>query len=237
MKTTSSVFVLLSVLAIPAAAQEIGVKFSTELLSSYVAPIGLEPHGGTVSQSSITFSLPRGFYADLWGSTGLDFEPNPGREIDWTLGWTKGGVDVGVAYFDFDTLFSGRKGDICRFYSRYTRTLPVKRFKLEAYGKAEYYHSTVEPSRNSAHLVGGGLAPTFAFSGGRFSLTLNADVSHVGRVLDHPSGLLLQTGGRLGVKAGRFTLYPLILKSSVPLAGAEQSGRHLALGAGIGGGG
>src|SRR3989344_8446034 len=108
MRTRCALVIAFFVLAFasPVAAQSVGVKFSFETVSSCVADLGLDPHDGTVMRPDLTVSLPRGFYADLWVSTGTDFKPNPGREIDWTGGWSGRGVDVGVALFDFDTLFS-----------------------------------------------------------------------------------------------------------------------------------
>ena len=234
MRTRCALVIAFFVLAFasPVAAQSVGVKFSFETVSSYVADLGLEPHDGPVMRPDLTVSLPRGFYADLWVSTGTDFKPNPGREIDWTGGWSGRGVDVGVALFDFDTLFSGRKGDVWRFYSKYSHQVSVRGIKLSPYGKAEYFYSTIGSSENSAHLIGGGLGSEVAL-GSRVTLALGTDMSHVGHIFGNPAGVLWQTNGRLSVKAGRVTLHPFIFKSSVPVHGAEKHERHFSFGAGF----
>jgi len=229
--TLVALFLFVLVLVAPVSAQGVGVKFNFEAMSSYVAPVGLEPHDGTVAWSDLTVSLPRGFYANLWGSTGTDFKPNGGREIDWTGGWSGKGIDVGVAWFDFDTLFSGRKGDVWRFYSKYSREYVVRRVKLAPYGKAEYFYSTRSPSENSAHLIGGGMSSELALS--RLTLALGTDVSHVGHVFGNSAGVLWQMNGRVSVKVKRVTLNPFIFKSSVPIRGAEEHKRHFSFGAGF----
>ncbi len=108
------------------AADHVSVTSTSKLLSRYVGNNGAVLYNKPVVQTDVFVLLPRGFYADLWWSTGLDstFSNDGGDEIDWNVGWSGqigAGVvfDVGVSFLDLAELFRGR-GPIPDFVQPYT---------------------------------------------------------------------------------------------------------------------
>ncbi len=103
--------------------------FSTQIKDKYVLGKGLNIYDDPVIQRDVFVELGRGFYVDLWWSTGLD-EPNLNLgnddEVDWTTGW-KGEVggncklDIGIAYFDLTKIFSIEEGDVIQPFAELGR--------------------------------------------------------------------------------------------------------------------
>lgn len=124
--------VLLFVTVAPNLQAEERVIVSTKVLSRYVGSSGLLAHEKPVLQTDLYLLLPKGFYADLWHSVGLDgtsMSSDFGDEIDYTFGWTGGdvkglGVDVGVTYLDLVDLFDGRR-DLLYPYLEVNRKFPL----------------------------------------------------------------------------------------------------------------
>jgi len=103
----------------------VAVEVTSQWLSQYVNTGGISFSGGPVLQSSLTVSLPSGFYAQVWHSTEIDANllDNPGAELDFYLGWS-GRLywlenpflnslewDVNISYQDYPGLFSRMKED------------------------------------------------------------------------------------------------------------------------------
>jgi hypothetical protein len=95
------------------------VTFSSMALTKYVDENGAKYGNGAVLQSYVSFSLPKGFYAELWNNTSLT-RNNDNRENDLTLGWT-GEVgmlemEVGASYVDIDKMVKVDESDLWKIF-------------------------------------------------------------------------------------------------------------------------
>ena len=99
------------------------------------------------------FTLPYGFWADLWGSTDFRGAENLAREVDYGLGWSDGqNIDVGVFYFDFAKLFSDEEyGDVIRPHVELFKSFSLNdSHNLTPYVRLEYLIATYMTGDNSA---------------------------------------------------------------------------------------
>lgn len=97
-------------------AGDFGGSLSTRFLSqdlSYIGGLSLER---PVQENDLYISLPwKGFYIDLWHSTGLNKKDHSVQEISWATGW--GGmvsnlrVKVAMRYCDYAMLLDKKGGD------------------------------------------------------------------------------------------------------------------------------
>jgi hypothetical protein len=68
----------------------VAVEVASQWLSRYVSTGGVAFSKDPVLQSSLTVTLPSGFYGQVWHSTGIssDLLNNTGAELDLYLGWS-----------------------------------------------------------------------------------------------------------------------------------------------------
>jgi hypothetical protein len=113
-----------------ARASDVTTSATTKVLSQYVGTTGVVYYDRPVLQSDIFVLLPRGFYFDIWWSTGFDdnFSGNFDDELNWTLGWSRQlpahlTLDLGIVYYDTYELFDspGPVGDTLQPYLQISR--------------------------------------------------------------------------------------------------------------------
>ena len=105
--------------------QGVTIEVASQWLNQYGSTGGISFYDKPVLQNSLTVTLPSGFNAQVWHSTGInsDLLNNPGAEIDFYLGWS-GRLywlensflnslewDVYISYQDYPGLFSRMKED------------------------------------------------------------------------------------------------------------------------------
>jgi hypothetical protein len=103
------------------AGDDSNVSFKSSVLSGYTDMDGQQYYTKPVIQSEITVSLVKGFYVDVWHSTGVNMKSSDGNEIETSLGWSHEGafsVDVGVSYYDLNSLFHGPRNDLYVWYAK-----------------------------------------------------------------------------------------------------------------------
>lgn len=158
---------LIVVLATNAAAEEddkLTLGLSTKVWSKYLFISGVVYHDEPVAQTDLFVGLPKGFYADLWWSVGLDgtdASSDFGDEIDYTVGWAgsfgKLDVDLGIAYFDSFELFdTGGDGDVLQPYIELSKTLKLgEKHKLTPYTAFQWQQPLKSSMSNGGYLIGG----------------------------------------------------------------------------------
>ena len=96
------VLLALGIVAAPVAAQEVTV--TSKFRPIYMGAQGGEFHPDPVLQTDVFVALPRGFFVDIWSSTGFDTEKNFGKELDLVVG--RAGTFRKIAYStDFEYFF------------------------------------------------------------------------------------------------------------------------------------
>lgn len=117
-----------------------------------------------VVQTDLFISLTKGFYLDLWWTSGFNKNFNGGfdDEIDYTVGWSGKiknlNFDLGVAYFDLFSL--GRMaGDILDPYFEFGKSFQIKeRHTLTPYFRTEIYFPVAwkgVDAKHGAYIFGG----------------------------------------------------------------------------------
>lgn len=227
-------FFLPATLTTAADADEVQLSISTNTFSDYILKHGIVAHDEPVVQSSINVSLPHGFYAELWGSSGLNREKNFGKEVDYTFGWTGKHIGVGLSYFDLNELFRGSKENVVSPF------LDVS-FKVKV-GE----HQTLSPFFHFDHLH---VTRASSSEFGNFAL---AGVRHEWRPTErltirekswlcwnrgpfgHNPGFALRYEVGLGVTVNRSTtISPFLLRVSIPTGSIEDRDTKFVVGAGI----
>ncbi|MGC9599605.1 MAG: hypothetical protein ABSE18_04440 [Minisyncoccia bacterium] len=213
------------------------VVVTTKFLNGYDRKNDNMVHDGPVVQSDVLVTFGNGAFFDLWGSTGLDFRPNGGREIDWTVGWGGKHISAGLTYFDLAPLFSrGGNGDMFFpfFETRKKYSFRDSHHALTPFFIAEGVILTKGTSRNSGAFISGGLRHRWTISkrvafGEEWKTLLDTGVFRRNR------GLVPSWSASLDVKLGkRITLTP----ASVRLIGPgpwihDQRKFHAVLGFGM----
>ncbi len=128
-----ALMLLLAFWSQPASA-DVSATLTSKVLSRYVLVNGADVYRKPVVQSELLLLLPKGFYADLFWSTGMNtqFSHDLDDEVDWTVGWSgnvgKGVVlDFGVTYFDLRSLWStkGPVGDFIQPFAQAEKTFSL----------------------------------------------------------------------------------------------------------------
>ncbi len=133
---------------------EVKLSISTNTFSDYILKHGIVAHDEPVVQSSINVSLPHGFYAELWGSSGFNHEKNFGKEVDYTVGWTGKHVKVGVSYYDLNELFNGSQNNIITpFFDVQWKRRIGEHQTLAPFFHSDYIHVTRDSGSNSGKYV------------------------------------------------------------------------------------
>lgn len=135
--------------------QGVTVEVASQWLNQYVNTGGISFSDKPVLQSSLTVTMPSGFYAQVWHSTGIDANllDNPGAELDFYLGWNGNlawlnvpiledvEADFSVSYQDYPGLFSRMNEDFLGL------TLEIKKpfemneaHMLSPFVAVEYYY-------------------------------------------------------------------------------------------------
>ncbi|MDP2631054.1 MAG: hypothetical protein Q8P56_06655 [Candidatus Uhrbacteria bacterium] len=148
MKTIVALIVLVAVaLPISVNAQ---TSVSTEVVSKYIAGAGFLPHDGATAQVDVSVTLPKGFFFGLWFSSGFDFKPNFGREVDYTLGWQNEVVGTGLAFYDLNDIFGTQGADIVLPYLELHPSFIRVGQTFVPFARAEYNLCTRDRSKNSS---------------------------------------------------------------------------------------
>jgi hypothetical protein len=161
-----------------------GFSLSTATLNSYLGLDGAVFHPGVVQQSSVTANFACGFFGGVWASepiTRRDINPNFGRELDLSFGWsgTISGLSVsgGGTYFAVSPLRRAPAGDLLQTDIMVSKAIPAGKTTLKPY----LWIRNVSPLRNGVphggtfvHWGSGFAQPL----GSRASGNLNLEVVH-----------------------------------------------------------
>lgn len=131
------------------------VEVASQWLSQYVNTGGISFYDKPVLQSSLTITLPSGFYGQVWHSTGIssDLLNNRGAELDLYLGWS-GRLywlenpilnslewDMYVSYQDYPGLFSKMKEDFLGLGLEVKKPFEIdESHTLSPFVAVEYYY-------------------------------------------------------------------------------------------------
>lgn len=153
-----------NVVAETEAEDKLTVNLSTKVWSEYLFTNGAIFHDKPVVQTDLFVGLPKGFYADLWWSAGLDgtdASSDFGDEIDYTLGWAgslgKLDVDLGITYIDLFELFdSGEDGDVLQPYIELGQTLKLgEKHEFTLYTVFQWHQPLKDSMSNGGYLISG----------------------------------------------------------------------------------
>lgn len=140
MKNVTGVFVLalalflapVTVLAEQETSGAVHLNLGIVAWSQYVRSDGGVAHRHPVLQTDLYFSLPRGFYFDVWHSAGMEdanLSSDFADEIDYTAGWSgrlRGlRLDMGFGYYDVHKLLDSPRGDVMELFVNVSRQLDV----------------------------------------------------------------------------------------------------------------
>ncbi len=125
-KVIVSLTVCFSFMSSICSAEDFETSVSIDYMSKYLGSAGAVYENKPVVQPCLSISHSSGFYANLWGSVGTVNED--GDELDYIAGWTGdvgGGfkANVGVGYWDFQKMFSGREDNVWNVFAEISHKL------------------------------------------------------------------------------------------------------------------
>lgn len=137
----------LCAIAAPATAQ-ISVDITTGVRSEYTLIYsGIVAYDEPVVQGDLWWTLPRGFWADMWYSTDFQLQDNFGRELDYGFGWSGDHVQVGGYYFDIMQQFTGNPdGDVVDIFVKWSTSIELGSNRLSPFIEANYFFMTRGPA-------------------------------------------------------------------------------------------
>jgi hypothetical protein len=214
---------------------QVRLDVSVDIKNRYLVDNAVVPHDDPVVQTDLWFTLPHGFYADLWLSTGLDGKNNGGREANYGAGNRGTFWDVSLFYFDFADLFSKKAfGDVFS-----ARLELFKRFELNEsngitlFARPEYLLATYKPADNSGALIHGGIRHHWSI-GENVSVNTYGRLTHDTGLFQADSGWLLDLGSKLSYRVTKaITVHPLNARMVSPIIGINDRDTNWSVGTGI----
>ncbi len=213
MKTVAALIVaILFVLPMTVSAQ---VLVSTEVVSKYIAGAGFLPHDGTTTQVDVLITLPKGFFFGLWFSSGFDFKPNFGREVDYTLGWQNEVVGTGLAFYDLNDIFGTQGADIVLPYLELHPSFMRVDQTFTPFVRAEYNLCTRSMSKNSSLDLSVGMKQSWQISE-RFSVNQRIRLLYDDGLFGSRSGFITRWDIGASAQVTRQVNLNLSVKNSIP---------------------
>ena len=216
------------------------VSIGLEVWSEYLID-GFDFSDGPVVQRWIGLELVHGLYAEVWMSTGTnddELSSDFADEIDYTLGWFRGGekvdLNVGVSYWDLFELGES-EADLLQFYAIPSITREYGLHTLNPFVKFEYLFAIdwPAPDDNNGWQVNFGTKhswqPHVAF---RFDH--EASVWYDGGIVgSDPGWFLSYKAGPVWIPNARWEVRPLMVKASLPLDDDPVRENEIVVGSGM----
>jgi len=222
-----------------ATADNLSVSVSSKVWSKYLGGTGRVALNKPVIQTDIFVSLPKGFYFDVWNSTGLDdsnLSSNFGDEIDWTVGWSgnvieKTYLDVGLAYYDCYELFRSKEYDAFAPYIEVGRPIELDSHTLTPFGRVEW-NLPVDSLVNSGTYSYAGIKHGWKISK-NFLLKQKVDFLYDSGSFGVNSGWIGRYQGELSWQVFRvLSIEPISLKARTPITSMPGHKTETSVGAG-----
>lgn len=145
-------FVIFGFSIVSQANAQVALDATTGVRNKYTLTyVGKVVYDEPVIQGDLWFTLPKGFWADIWYSTNPKFQENFGREIDYGFGWSNKNVSAGFYYFDLMKQFSTAAiGDVTMTYVKALWPTGLgRRHQLTPYVEANYFYATQDLKANN----------------------------------------------------------------------------------------
>ncbi|MDO8574618.1 MAG: hypothetical protein Q7R86_03235 [bacterium] len=159
--------------------------------------------------------LPKGFSFDIWMSTGTDFKPNFGREIDVILGWSDKLFGVGLSYYDLNNILSTKTTDIVLPFAEVHPTLTSNNHKFTTFARVEYNFCTRQSNVNSAVDLAVGMKHVWQINK-VFSVNHRLRVAYYDGLFASKSGFVTRWDVGLSAKMTKQVNLNLSVKNSIP---------------------
>lgn len=226
---SKNILVVLVVLFVSAAALNAQQSVSADVafLSGYMTQHGALLCDSPSVQVDVTIPVAHGAYVDLWADQALNKANN---EVDWTVGWARGGMDVKAAFFQLNP--AGSKNTTFYFATAYA--MPVRHLGRHAYwmyAQANYLRPSFQRTTNAGTWLRVGA--TDAFIVGRATVTQNAWLMRDNGVFGGASGYILRYEPSITFRRGAYKITPLA-KVSLPLTSMSDRERQVIVGVGFG---
>ena len=226
---TALVAAIIMVLPVTANAQ---ISVSMDLFNKYVVDPGFIAHDDQVVQADIFVVLPKGFSIDFWGSSGADFKPNFGREIDFTMGWSGKFVGCGLSFFDLHNVFSHKTADIVQPYVEVRSTFSNGNHSFNPFIKADYNLATRDQSKNSASDVMVGIKHGWQINQ-TFSVSQKFRLLYNDGLFGSKSGFITRWDIGMSARVTRQVNLNLSVRNSIPSGSLTDRQKATAVGVGI----
>lgn len=126
---------------------------------------------GPVVQTDFFVQLPRGWFVDVWTSTGLDQKANFGDEVDYGIGWSGEHVMLSLTGLELT-----RGGNIIQATGQVFATTSIRGHTFTPFAEVTRLQVTKDAAENSATQFWAGLL--HAWGKGRISISQEASVLH-----------------------------------------------------------
>lgn len=178
------------------------------------------------NQTDLFWSLPKGFYVDLWVSAALDGGRNNGQEIDYSVGWSNDRWDVGVSLYDLNRVMSVENPDILNFHVETRRGVKVFGQEATVFLKQENLLVTRETNRFSSTLSSVGARHSFRVLG--ISLSQDFRAAYDAGIFAGDTGWLVVYSANASTTVSGLPLFAGV-KQFTPTKSISDRGNHTVL--------
>lgn len=208
------------------------VSTSVNVFDKYIASPGFVPHDGTVVQTDVILSTPSGASLEIWGSSGTDFRPNFGREIDITAAWSNDHLGLALSVFDLNNVLSTKTADIVQPAIELHQFITAGNHSFVAYVRGEYNACTRSFVFNSAANAMMGLKYTWQVSR-VFSASQKFQVLFNDGIFGSQSGFITRLDLGVSAKVSETFSVNAMMKNSIPSRSLTDRVEATAFGFGV----
>ncbi|TSC82563.1 MAG: hypothetical protein G01um101420_230 [Parcubacteria group bacterium Gr01-1014_20] len=231
-KISAIVAILVTLFAFSASANSQQISTAINVFDKYIASPGFVPHDGTVVQTDVVLSATNGFSLEVWGSSGTDFKPNFGREIDVTVAWSNAHVGLALSIFDLNNVLSAKTTDIVQPSIELHQFVTAGSHSFTAYARAEYNACTRSFVLNSAANGIVGLKHNWQVSS-VFSTSQKLQVLYNDGIFGSQSGFITRFDLGVSAKVSEAVSLNGMVKNSIPSRSLTDRREITAFGFGV----
>ena len=206
----------------PIARAQVAVDWTIGVRNQYtLSYIGKVVHPDPVIQGDVWWTLPHGFWADVWYSTTPTFEPNFGREVDYGAGWANEHVMVGFYYYDLYEQFSTDSiGDVTETFVKASWPIKERQHQITPYVEANYLYATRNQRANNGAFPMAGMKHHWEKIVWLVDMSQDVALVYDGGVFGSDQGFVFRYQASLAMKPASWITFRLpYFRVHVPLSG------------------